>query len=62
MIDLLKKKKGRQKLSNVNVTAIYGCRQIGAGHENLKKLCCYLNTVCLSLCFQITTKTTDSNQ
>ena len=36
MIDLLKKKKGRQKLSNVNVTAIYGCRQIGAGHENSK--------------------------
>ena len=27
----------------MNVRAIYGCRQVGAGHEHLKKLCCYLN-------------------
>ena len=25
------------------VRAIYGCRQVGAGREHLKKLCCYLN-------------------
>ena len=27
----------------MNVRAIYGCRQVGAGHEHSKKLCCYLN-------------------
>ena len=27
----------------MNVRAIYGCRQVGAGHECSKKLCCYLN-------------------
>ena len=27
----------------MNVRAIYGCRQVGAGHEHPKKLCCYLN-------------------
>ena len=27
----------------MNVRAIYGCIQAGAGHEHLKKLCCYLN-------------------
>ena len=27
----------------MNVRAISGCRQVGAGHEHLKKLCCYLN-------------------
>ena len=27
----------------MSVRAIYGCRQVGAGHEHLKKLCCYLN-------------------
>ena len=41
----------------MNVRAIYGCRQVGAGHEHLK------NFVITSLCFQITTKkTTDFNQ
>ena len=33
-----KKSKVQQKLR-----ASYGCRQVGAGHEHLKKLCCYLN-------------------
>ena len=39
-IDISKKNKGGQKLYDVNVTAFYGCRQVGAV---LKKLCCYLN-------------------
>ena len=56
-IDLSKKNKVRQKLYDVKVRAIYGCRQVGAGHEHLK------NFVVTSLCFQITTKkTTDFNQ
>ena len=38
-----KQNKGGQKLYDVNVRAIYGCRQVGVGHEHLKKLCCYLN-------------------
>ena len=38
-IDLPKKKNRGQKLYQVNVRAIYGCRQGGAGHEHLKKLC-----------------------
>ena len=42
LIDLSKNNKGRQKLYNVNVRAIYGCRQVWAGDEHLKKLCCYL--------------------
>ena len=42
-IDLPKKNKGGQKLFGVNVRAICGCRQVGVGHEHLKKLCCYLN-------------------
>ena len=42
-IDLPKKNKGGQKLYDVNVRAIHGCRHVGAGHEHLKKLCCYLN-------------------
>ena len=37
--DLPKKNKGGQKLYDVNVRAI----QVGAGHEHLKKLYCYLN-------------------
>ena len=36
-IDLSKENKGRQKLYDVNVRAIYGCRQVGAGHEHIKK-------------------------
>ena len=28
-IDLLKKNKGRQKLYDANIGAIYGCRQVG---------------------------------
>ena len=27
----------------MNVRAIYGCRQVGSGHEHSRKLCCYLN-------------------
>ena len=27
----------RQKLHDGNVRAIYGCKQVGAGHEHLKK-------------------------
>ena len=27
----------------MNFRAFYGFRQVGAGHEHLKKLCCYLN-------------------
>ena len=42
-LDLPKKNKEEQKLYDVSVRAIYGCRQVGAGHEHLKKLCCYLN-------------------
>ena len=42
-IDPPKKNKRGQKLYDVNVRAIYGFRQVGAGHEHLKKLCCYLN-------------------
>ena len=42
-IDLKQKNKGGQKLYDVNVRAIYGCRQVGTGHEHLKKLCYYLN-------------------
>ena len=42
-IDLSKENKGRQKLYDVNVRAIYGCRQVGAGHDHIKKLCFYLN-------------------
>ena len=42
-IDPPKKNKRGQKLYDVNVRAIYRFRQVGAGHEHLKKLCCYLN-------------------
>ena len=42
-INLPKKTKGGQKLYSMNVRAIYGCRQVGTGHEHLKKSCCYLN-------------------
>ena len=42
-IDLPERNKGRQKRYDVNVRAIYGCRQVGVGHGNFKKLCCYLN-------------------
>ena len=35
-IDLSNKNKGQQKLYDVNVRAIYGCRQVGVGHEHLK--------------------------
>ena len=42
-IDRAKKSNGRQKFYNVNVRAIYGRRQVGAGHEHLKKLYFYLN-------------------
>ena len=42
-IDLSKKNKGRQKLYDVNFRAIYGCRQVDAGHEHFEKLCYYLN-------------------
>ena len=38
-----RKNKGGQKLFDVNVRAVYGCRQIGSGHEHLKKLCWYWN-------------------
>ena len=38
-----RKNKGGQKLYDVNIRAIYECRQVGIGHENLTKLCCYLN-------------------
>ena len=38
-----KKNKEGQKFYHVNVRAIYGCIHAGAGHEHLKKLCCYLN-------------------
>ena len=41
--DLSKNNKGRQKLYDVNVRAIYGCTQVRSGHERFKKLCCYLN-------------------
>ena len=34
--------KGRNKYE-INVRAVYACRQIGSGHEHLKKLCCYLD-------------------
>ena len=27
----------------MKVRANYGCRQVGAGHDHLKKICCYLN-------------------
>ena len=27
----------------MNIGTIYGCRQVGADHKHLKKLCCYLN-------------------
>ena len=40
---LIVKLNGQQRLYDVNVKAIYGCIQAGAGHEHLKKLCCYLN-------------------
>ena len=59
-IDLPKKNKGGQKLYDVNVRAIYGCRQVGVGHDHLKNFA--VTRICMSLCFQITTKTTDSNQ
>ena len=55
-----KNTKGRQKLHNVYIRAIYGCTQVRAGHEHLKNLCCCLNMS--ELCFQVITKTTDSNQ
>ena len=55
-----KNTKGRQKLHNVYIRAIYGCTQVRAGHEHLKNLCCCLNMS--GLCFQVITKTTDSNQ
>ena len=40
-IHLSKKNKGRQKPYDVNVRAIYGCRQDSAGHAHLKKPCFY---------------------
>ena len=40
----------------MSIRAIYGCREVGAGREHLKKLCCYLNMP-EPRCFQITTKT-----
>lgn len=42
-INLPEKNKGGQKLYEINVRTIYACRQIGAGHEHLKKLCAYMN-------------------
>ena len=42
-IDLKQKNKGGEKLYDLNVRAICGCRQVGVGHEHLKKLCCFLN-------------------
>ena len=36
-IDLPKKNKGEEKLYDVNIRTIYRCRQVGAGHEHLKK-------------------------
>ena len=36
-------KKRGQKSYEVNVRAVYGCRQIGSGYGHLKKLCCCLN-------------------
>ena len=33
-IDLPKKNKGGQRLYDVNVRAIYGCRQVDASHEH----------------------------
>ena len=44
----------------MNVRAIYGCRQVGSGHEHLKNF--VATRVWMSLCFEITTKTTDYNQ
>ena len=38
-----KKNKGGQKLYDVNVRAIYGCRQVDTCNKHLKKLFCYLN-------------------
>ena len=51
-IHLPKKNKRLQKLYDVNVRAIYGCRQFGVGHENF-----VVTWICLSLYSQITTKT-----
>ena len=28
---------------DVNVRTIYGCRQVGAGHEHLRKVHCFFN-------------------
>ena len=42
-LDLPSKNKGGQKFRDINIRAVYACRQVGMGHENLKKLCCYLN-------------------
>ena len=33
----MKINKAGQKLYDVNVQTIYGCRQVGAGHKHLKK-------------------------
>ena len=33
----------RRNMYEVNVRSVYACRQIGSGHEDLKKLCCFLN-------------------
>ena len=35
--------KGGRKSFDINVRSVYACRQIGAGHEQLKKMCIYLN-------------------
>ena len=40
---IYRRKKRRTKTYDANVGAIFGCRQVGVAHENLKKLCCYLN-------------------
>ena len=53
------KEKEKNKIQQ-KFRANYGCRQLGAGHEHLKKLCCYLNMPEDML--SITTKATDSNQ
>ena len=36
-------KKGGRNPFDINIRSVYACRQIGAGHEHLKKMCAYLN-------------------
>ena len=42
-VNLPKRNKGGRKLRDINVRAVYGCRQVGLGYQHLKKLCCFMN-------------------